>query len=100
MFEIHKITIKSNHGLPSYELLDDHCHYLFDTEKEAKSYLDDYLKKGAYTGEIGLLIPILDENNYKIGSEIKLFSKDEAYEIVKRKVYNQMIDVDYPPFHD
>ena len=98
MFEIQRVTIKHNHGYPSYELLDDYHRYLFDTESEAKSYLDDYLKRGGFTGEICLSVPILDELNYKIGFKTKAFPKNEAYRIVERKVYNQKEKTNPLPF--
>ncbi len=73
VYQINCISIQHNHAFPSFEPMNG---LLFSTNAAAQSYIDDMQSLG-----IGLIVPIFNEVGDDLGTELKEYSKKDAYSI-------------------
>ena len=95
IYQLQKIEWPSDHAQPLFR---DMSGMIFSSKEAAAKGLEDYLKSNGYTGSCYLTVPILDEDNYRIGEELKEFPKAESFKIVSYSVLDLQKEENTLPF--
>ena len=91
VYQINCISIQHNHAFPSFEPMNG---LLFSTHDAAQSHIDDMQSLG-----IGLIVPIFNEVGDDLGTELKEYSKKDAYSIKELDILDlrkELKEPDYP----